>query len=259
MIEVLVQVGLGVGFAAAGALVAARSVGVAVAAGLPLLAVLLGKLALGRVAAAEATLFPWDAYPTIEPWIALAPASFLAGAGIRAARKSVWKRDALLVLGGLFLLRTGLTAWGSRESLERLDGAVRADGVCMQTSDYTCGPAAAVALLHWYGIPSTEREMAGLCATRPGFGGTSECGVMRGLRRKLGGSGIPWIRTCSYEELTAPSLVSLRHTWLVGHCTMVVEARPDGVLLVDSQSGRCWLPRDRFERAWTGSAITIVR
>jgi len=101
--------------------------------------------------------------------------------------------------------------------------------------------------------------MAALCATRPGFGGTSECGLMRGLRRKLVEDGRPWIRTCSYDELTAPSLVSLRHNWLVGHCTMVVDVLPDRVILVDSQSGRCWLPRDQFERAWTGSAITIIR
>jgi hypothetical protein len=231
----------------------------AVGAGIPLLAALLAKLLLGRVAAAEAILFPWDGYPYLEPWLTLAPASFLAGAGLQAARASRWKRDALLVLGGLFLLRTGVTAWESSASLEALDGRVIADGVCRQTSEYTCGPAAAVALLHWHGIPATEREMARQCATQPGFGGTSESGLMRGLRRKLGDDGIPWIRRCRYEELTAPSLVSLRHTWLVGHCTMVAEVRPDGVVLIDSQSGRCWLPRDRFEAAWTGAAITILR
>ena len=101
--------------------------------------------------------------------------------------------------------------------------------------------------------------MARLCATRPGFGGTSECGLMRGLRLKLGNDGLPWIRRCSYEELTAPSLVTLRHTWMVGHCTMVAGVFPDRVELIDSQSGRCWLPRDRFERAWTGSAVTLIR
>ncbi len=259
MIDVLLPVGLVLVFAGTGAFLSARSIRFAVAAGLPFLAVLLGKLALGRVAAAEARLFPWDAYPYLEPWLTLAPAAFLAGAGLQAARRSVWKRDALLVLGGLFVVRTAFTAWGSRESLDGLDGRVRADGVCLQTSEYTCGPAAAVALLHWHGIPSTEREMAELCATRPGFGGTSECGLMRGLRRKLGEDGLPWIRTCSYDELTAPSLVTLRHNWLAGHCTMVVNVLPDRVDLIDSQSGRCSLPRDRFERAWTGSALTLIR
>ncbi len=259
MTETILPVALLAAIAVAGALVARRSMPWAVGAGIPLLAVLVAKLALGRVAALEARLFPWDAYPYLEPWLAVAPAAFLAGAGLHAARSSVWKRDALLVLGGLFILRTGLTAWVSRDSLEGLDGRVRADGVCLQTSDYTCGPASAVALLHWYGIDSTEREMAELSATRPGFGGTSESGLMLGLRRKLAGDGVPWIRRCSYEELTAPSLVSLRHTWLVGHCTMVAEVRPEGVALIDSQSGRCWLPRDRFLRAWTGSAITIVK
>ena len=155
MTEVMLQVGILLAVAAAGALLARRSMRLAVGLGGPLLAILLGKLALGRIAGAEAILLPWDAYPYVEPWLTMAPASFLAGAGLHAARTSVWKRDALLVLGGLFLLRTGLTAWDSSASLERLDGRVLADGVCMQTSDYTCGPAAAVALLHWHGIPAT--------------------------------------------------------------------------------------------------------
>jgi hypothetical protein len=259
MIDVVLPVAVILAFAAGGVLVSVRSIRLAVAVGLPLLAVLLGKLALGRIAAAEARLFPWEVYPYLEPWLSLAPASFLAGAGVHAARHSTWKRDTLLVLGGLFLVRTGYTAWTSRDELDRLDGRIGADGICLQTSEYTCGPAAAVALLHWYGIASSEREMARLCATRPGFGGTSECGLMRGLRLKLGNDGLPWIRRCSYEELTAPSLVTLRHNWLAGHCTMVADVLPDRVVLIDSQSGRCWLPRDRFERAWTGSAITLLR
>ena len=59
MIDAVLPVALLLAFAAGGALLCARSVRLAAAVGLPLLAVLLGKLVLGRVAAAESRLFPW--------------------------------------------------------------------------------------------------------------------------------------------------------------------------------------------------------
>jgi hypothetical protein len=52
------------------------------------------------------------------------------------------------------------------------------DGVCRQTSYFTCTPASAAMLLDWYGIPAEESEMAELCLTREG---TTWQGLFRGL------------------------------------------------------------------------------
>jgi Peptidase C39 family len=49
------------------------------------------------------------------------------------------------------------------------------DGVCRQTSDASCSPAAAATLLHHYGIAASETEMARLCLTSSD--GTSAAGV----------------------------------------------------------------------------------
>lgn len=54
-------------------------------------------------------------------------------------------------------------------------------GVCLQSTNYTCSPAAAATLLNHYGIETTEREMADLCLTREG---TTWQGLYRGLKLK---------------------------------------------------------------------------
>src|SRR5204862_2009719 len=56
------------------------------------------------------------------------------------------------------------------------------DGVCRQTSQATCGPAAAATLLQVNNIAATEAEMAELCLTTSK--GTSMLGLYRGLKIK---------------------------------------------------------------------------
>jgi len=55
------------------------------------------------------------------------------------------------------------------------------NGVCRQSTADTCSAAAAVTLLHHYGINSTETEVARLAHTRPGSG-TSRLGLFRALK-----------------------------------------------------------------------------
>ena len=59
-------------------------------------------------------------------------------------------------------------------------------GVCMQTTNASCGAAAAATLLAMHGISSTESEMADLCFT--GDDGTTMQGLYRGLRLKTAGT-----------------------------------------------------------------------
>jgi len=90
--------------------------------------------------------------------------------------------------------------------------------VCLQTSKSTCSPASAATLLFRYGITTTEQEMAELCLTRNGSGGTTWQGLYHGLAVKL--KGTEWrveIFECSLDELKQfehfPVLLSveLRH------------------------------------------------
>lgn len=252
MLEIALRLVLGVAAAVAGALLARRSLKAATGAGAVLLALVLAKVAVGYIPAAEPTLFPWDAYPYVERWWYEIPALGLLGAGLWVARDSMLKRDAVLVAGGLLIARIvlvmALTAGGSPP----LQGRVRADGLCLQTSGYTCGAAAAAMYLDRLGVPATEAEMAALCVTRRD--GTTDAGIARGLRRKLPGRDVR-VTAPRYEDLQAPALVSILLPGRIGHAVLVEEATPEGVRLADPGCGRWRTSRADFEARWQGSAI----
>jgi hypothetical protein len=84
-------------------------------------------------------------------------------------------------------------------------------GTCLQTTNYTCSPAAAATLLHKHGIPASEQEMAALCLTRHG---TSWQGLYRGLKLKTAGT--QWdvqVCRCSVGDLdrlaSSPMILSV--------------------------------------------------
>jgi predicted double-glycine peptidase len=218
------------------------------------------KAVTGRIPAFEASLVTWDAYPYLESWVIAWPGMFLVGAGCWAARNSLLKRDALLISGGLMAV---LMFAAGRALVDRhhLRGTVREDGACLQTSNYSCAPASAAALLHLYGVPATELEMARLCLTRT-FGisaGTSESGLARGLRRKLEHRGEVRVARLSLAQVPLPALVSIQVPPGIGHSVLMTELTPDTVRFVDPRAGHAALPRERFEADWLGSAIWVER
>ena len=129
---------------------------------------------------------------------------------------------------------------------------MRADGLCLQTSVYTCAPAAAAMYLDRLGVPATEAEMAALCVTRRD--GTTDAGVARGLRRKLPGRCVR-VEAPRFEDLRAPALVSILLPGRVGHAVLVERIGPDGVTLADPGHGRWRTSRADFEARWQGSSI----
>lgn len=123
-------------------------------------------------------LLPYSCLPVVGNW--LPPAAALL-AGLVGHRMSAqrWRRGLLLIM----LL--GLAAYHLVFPLLARVPPTRdvwADGVCLQTSEGTCSPAAAATLLRAHGIPATEGEMARLCLTSAA--GTSHNGLYRGLKLK---------------------------------------------------------------------------
>ncbi|MHC4606410.1 MAG: cysteine peptidase family C39 domain-containing protein [Planctomycetota bacterium] len=240
--------------AAAGVAVARRSLRLATFFCLAALAVVLSKFAFFTIPAAEARLFPWDFYPYVEPWWAYPFVFFLLGAALYAARRSMIRRDLLLVFGRFLLLRVMDAAWADVRPHPPLTGTVNEAGFCAQTSAYSCGAASAAMFLHLHGIETTEDEMARLCVTRSGYlGGTTEAGVLRGLRRK----GLQ-ARVCAPEEITAPAIVPIRLNWFVGHFVVVRRVRRDRVLIADPTQGFYIMSMEKFRGMWQGSAIEVL-
>jgi predicted double-glycine peptidase len=217
------------------------------------------KVIVALVPAGEARLFPWNWYPVVEHWWYLFPAMLVLGAAIVICYGSLWKRDAILIIAALLVIQCGIVAILMGRPHE-LTGRVNLKGVCHQTSGYSCSAASAVNLLHRYGVGATEREMAELCVTRAGgsrWTGTTDSGLMRGLRIKLEGRGTPRITLPAYDSIPTPSLVAIQLNEQLSHSIMVVAVAPDHVNVVDPLYGTGTIPREQFERGWKKSAIHL--
>lgn len=224
-----------------------------------MLAVILVKLALARTPIGEPRFLPFNWYPLVERWWSLFPGMAIFGVGITLFRASMWRRDALLVGAGLLLLHSLALGWVMSRPSD-LTGEVGQDGICHQTSGYSCTAASAVMLLHRHGIEATEREMADLCVTSNGGlagGGTTESGLMRGLRLKADGHKKVRIDRPALERLPTPSIVPLQLSPTLSHSVVVIGVTPTEVQVLDPLYGRGTLRRELFEREWLKSAIWI--
>jgi hypothetical protein len=220
-----------------------------------MLALILAKVLVARVPEGEPRFLPWNWYPLVEGWWYLFPAMFIFGAAIELYRRSIVRRDALLVVAGVLLLRCAAIGWVLARPSDLL-GTVGPDGVCHQTSGYSCSAASAAMLLDRHGIRATEREMAELCVTCNATG-TTQSGLMRGLRLKVGDRKTVKIGRPDYDQLPVPSIVSLRLSPILTHSALIEKVTPEEVSVVDPLYGRGKLSRTIFDREWMGSAIWI--
>jgi len=131
-----------------------------------------------------ARLMPWSAVLVLGMW-ALPLSGLVVGvvwgsAKLPALRKTVFS----VALLGVATYSSTSHLWGAPPPCD----ALWRDGVCLQTTQSSCGPAAAATLLHLHGIESSEAEMARLCLTRST--GTTLLGLYRGLRLKAAERGM---------------------------------------------------------------------
>jgi len=241
----------------AGVAAARRSRKLATALVGAMLALLLFQDALDYVPEGAPRFLPWNWYALVERWWVLFPGMLIFGVGMQFLYPSRWKRDALLVGAGLLILHSAAVGWVMGRPSDLL-GTVRPDGVCLQTSGYSCSAASAAALLHAYGVTATEREMAELCVTCNGglgAGGTTHSGIMRGLRIKLEGARTVRVARPAYDGIPQPCIVALRLSPTLTHSVMVVRVAPTEVSVMDPLYGRGTMRRELFEREWLGSAI----
>lgn len=166
----------------------------------------------------------------------------------------------LLVVCGLYFVRSGL--WMVRPPVPDLDTAPYADGVCLQSTGYTCVAASLVTLLHAHGIEATEAEMARLSYTEVGNGATDSRAVYA-LQRKLRRLPIEvrYERGMSYErllELGRPCVVPIKWGYYCSHMVPFLDADAEAVTLGDPLTGRRRVPRAEFESDWLRRGIYLV-
>lgn len=217
------------------------------------LAAVLLRALVRYVPEVEYAVLPFDLYAVIHPWWALPFAFAILGAGTHEMSTPGARRGVGVFAGVLFLVAIQRLWFTARFEPASVHGLVRRDGVCMQSTDYTCGAASAAMLLHQLGVKTTEREMAELCWTN-GLTGTDEFGVCRGLRAKL--VGLPYrpaIVRSDWDDLRrrgGPAMATVHHAFMIDHWVLVLEVKDDEVVLLDPLAARRVEKKEKFLELW---------
>ena len=149
-----------------------------------------------------------------------------------------------------------------RGHLANLTTRVDSNGICFQSTDYTCGPAAAVTALRKLGLSAHEGELAVLSHTSPVAGTLPWC-LYTALQNRYGAEGL----RCQYRRFDSVgqlkhagvTLVVVRDTLLSDHCVAVLEVSDRRVTVADPVLGKKSLSYKQFEKIWrfTGIALNL--
>lgn len=175
-------------------------------------------------------------------------------------------RGLLVLLGVVvsvpyFVLPFVQPAWNAAYFRD-LKTFVTRDGVCMQSREFTCGPAAAVTVLRRMGLPADEGPLA-LAMRTSGSAGTPSAVLAFQLNALYGGRGVR--ADCrvfkGLDELAAagPVIVSLKHVVMIDHFVAVLDIGPCTVAIGDPLQGRRVLTHAEFLALWRYSGVVVAR
>ena len=167
---------------------------------------------------------------------------------------------AVLVTG--FTVSPFLLGAFVREHLRNLETNITPDGICFQTSDYTCGPAAAVTALGKLGLQASEAELAVLSHSTP-IVGTMPWSLCSALQDLYGPDGLK----CQYQKFDSTAqlkdagitLAVVRDGFLRDHCVAVIEVSDQTMLIADPAWGKKVMSHEQFEKIWRFSGIVLNR
>lgn len=175
------------------------------------------------------------------------------------------KRIAVLVLAAVLVCLTVLpflTPALVRGRLLRLETTMAPDGICVQTADYTCGPASAVTALRRLGLPAEEGELSILARTNP-FTGTHPAVLARVIRERYEADGLAatYRPFKSIEELKSAgtAIVVIKFSLLVDHYVTFIDATDKEVIVGDPLVGARRMSHAEFESIWRHSGIQLSR
>ncbi len=149
-----------------------------------------------------------------------------------------------------------------KDDLSNLQTTIDVDGICVQSRDYTCGPAAAVTALKKLGFEAQEGEIAVLARTSPITGTIPRC-LYTALQNRYGYKGLK----CQYRYFDSISqlkgkgiiLAIVKDAFLSNHCVAVIEVSDRIVVLADPAFGKMNVSHEQFEKIWRFSGIVLKR
>jgi hypothetical protein len=178
------------------------------------------------------------------------------------------RRDRIAVSVLMIWVVFQVSAWPflapafNREELAVLRTRIDSDGVCLQNSDYTCGPAAAVTALRRLGLSAGEGEIARLCGTSTAMGTPPDI-LCRALQKRFDGDGL----ICEYrafksvDELkqSGYTLALIKFAFLLDHYATVLEVGDTTITVGDPLMGKTTLTHEEFARKWRFVGVVLKR
>ncbi len=149
-----------------------------------------------------------------------------------------------------------------KNDLASIKTTLSSEGICFQSRDYTCGPAAAVTALGKLGLQAHEGELAILSRTSP-FTGTVPGCLSAALESRYGPDGL----NCRYRRFDsvaqlrdAPiTLAIVRDVFLLDHCVAIIEVSDRMVTIADPVLGKMMMSHKQFAKIWRFSGIVLKR
>jgi hypothetical protein len=134
------------------------------------------------------------------------------------------------------------------------------NGVCLQNTPYTCGPAAAATALRHFGLDVSEGQIAVLSRSCPLIG-TSDYDLTRAIGQVVSGRPVKsfYGRWHELPGLTEHQvlLAMLRQGYWSNHCVLIVKMTDNAVVFADPAEGLITLSKKRFLDLWTGRGIIL--
>ena len=161
-----------------------------------------------------------------------------------------------------FSLWPAVAMASNRSFLAALPTRIPTDGICRQSTDYTCGPAAAVTGLHRLGIKAGEGELALLAGTSSATGTPPDV-LAQVLNQRFGKAGVQaeLRRFRSVDELrnAGVTLVIVKFGLFLDHWLTVLEVNDREVVVGDPISGEARLTHADFRERWRFIGVTLRR
>jgi predicted double-glycine peptidase len=170
------------------------------------------------------------------------------------------------VLMGLVVVQTSIWPFlapaFNRQYLASLPTRIDADGICRQSNDYNCGPAAAVTALRKLGFPAGEGEIAILAHTSSATGTPPDV-LARALQERYGPEGLQseFRVFKSVDELKQAglTLAVIRYNFWLDHYVTVLQVTNDEVIAGDPSLGLVAFRKDAFVKKWRFVGVTLKR
>lgn len=133
------------------------------------------------------------------------------------------------------------------------------EGVCLQSTGYTCGAASVATVLRAKGVKdATEQEAAYLSYTIPNRGVT-DLGAAMALRARLPNHRVECKRV-SLEDLKTvelPCLIPMRFSFWFDHMTVLLRVENGGYVIGDPLKGPEFYSKEKFVKRWYERAVLV--